>query len=122
MMKIRINMPTFFNLKIVKYFAVVLVLLWIPTFVMLIFGGKSNEKSYKATNSGKEVIIEVNGKTSSMDVEEFIPCALIAQIDVNSEEDYISYEEMKEIYKEDFTQKYNQLMKAVSDTAGEMIY
>lgn len=89
MMKNRFNMSFFCNKKWVRYALIFLMLLWIPTLLMLLFGGQTERKTYKIEDSGKEVVIDKDGKTQSLDVEEFIPCAVVAQIDINSEEEML---------------------------------
>lgn len=141
--------------NIFKYLLTFLILLWIPTVIVLLLGGENNRNVYDAKESGKTVIIEKErGKElQRLDVEEFIPCAVAGQIDINSQEElikaftviirtyinksidgkdeisvldlklpYVTYEEMEDIWAENFTENYNKLLKAVDNTSMENIY
>lgn len=55
-----------------------------PTCVTLIFNSKPDSELYKTTQSGKSIIIN-NGK-ETMDVEEFIPCAMMGQLSIDDNE------------------------------------
>lgn len=127
----------------------VLIVLWLPTILIYFFGGKNDKKIYDIKNSGKTIIIE----NEKLDIEEFIPCVIASQIDIDSNEEvikafsvvirtyinrqmknsdtieanklglpYITYSEMEKVWENDFTKKYNKLMKVVANTSMEMIY
>lgn len=61
----------------------------IPTVITLLFGEKSESRIYKASDSGKYVTLESNGVTEKMDVEEFIPCAIMGQLSIENEEELL---------------------------------
>ena len=64
--------------------------LWIPTAIILMFGGKNNENVYTQKESGRKVIIDANNKaTYSLDVEDFIVCAIAAQMQPDEEEELL---------------------------------
>ena len=140
---------------VIRTVVVMALLLAIPTVMVLCFGKKGQVKIYDIEPDGRVVVIEddagnIKGK---MDVEEFLPCAIAGQLDVNSEEEllkafavilrtyinnvlgdreevsvkelqlpYVTYDEMQESWKEEFTEKYNKLNKVVVNTAEEKIY
>lgn len=71
--------------NILKLMVFTLIILWIPTLIILWLGGKNDRKIYNVAESGKVVLL----KEEKMDVEEFIPCVVAAQIDIASEEEVI---------------------------------
>lgn len=76
---------------IFKAIFICLLLLWLPTIIVLILGGKSNSNIYTSKASGKTVILEneKGDELEKLDVEEFIPCVVAAQLDINSEEELL---------------------------------
>ena len=142
------------NRFIFKCFGILLIFLWIPTVIILMFGGKNNENVYSAKSSGKSVIIDgVGGAgTYELDVEEYIVCAVAAQMSPEEEEEllkafaiiirthisrlmgdkttinaseinlpYVSYNDMQNSWKKNFTAYYNKLNKSVSDTYMQVV-
>ncbi|MDE6210218.1 MAG: SpoIID/LytB domain-containing protein [Lachnospiraceae bacterium] len=77
--------------KIFKALFICLVLLWLPTIIVMILGGESDKNIYTAKASGKIVILEneKEDKLEELDVEDFIPCVVAAQLDINSEEELL---------------------------------
>ena len=61
----------------------------IPTVITLLAGKKTDSRIYKASDSGKYVTFESNGVTEKMDVEEFIPCAIMGQLSIENEEELL---------------------------------
>lgn len=107
-----------------------------------------NRTFYNITDSGKYVTISAENGTSSLDVEEFIPCAMMAQLSIDDPEEllkafsivlrtciyeklgdktsinadelelpFMTYDEMKELWKSDFADHVNQLNKIISKTS-----
>lgn len=65
------------------------VTLFIPTAFTLMFGKKTEGRIYKAADSGRFVVVEKNGITENMDVEDFIPCAVMGQLSIENAEELL---------------------------------
>lgn len=76
-----------FGKKLMKYIGKYLLLafgvLCIPWIFTLVFGKDSGIKIYHSSDSGKYVIVE----NQKLDVEDFVACALVKQMDIAEEEE-----------------------------------
>lgn len=121
-----------------------------PTIATLFFNKSSNtDKIYTTKDSGKTVTITENNAARTLDVEEFIPCALMGQLSIDNNEEllkafaivlrtliyskfsdetasvdaaslnlpYITYDDMEEIWKDNFVDNLNKLNKVMEETA-----
>ena len=68
---------------VMKYFVIVAIVLGFPWLFTLMFGGSSNNKIYESSDSGRYVIVG----TKRIDVEDFVACALVKQMDIGDEEE-----------------------------------
>lgn len=90
-----------------KYLFIAFGVLCIPWLFTLIFGNVNGGKIFNSSDSGKYVIVG----SQKLDVEDFIGCALIKQMDIGEEEEALKaqaviirtyiYEKLKEINKEE---------------------
>lgn len=121
-----------------------------PTIVTLLInhGSTGNDTVYTARESGKSITITENGSSQTLDVEEFIPCAMMGQLSVDDNEEllksfaiimrtfiygklgdkneidvssldlpYMSYDDMKTTWKDDFADNLNKLNKIMEETS-----
>lgn len=106
------------GIKIIfKYMLIAMATICFPWAVTLMLGTDSGEKIYDSVNSGKYVIVG----SKKLDVEDFVACALMKQLDIDEEEEALKaqavivrtyiYEKMqeknvKEINAEDLDLEY----------------
>lgn len=135
---------------VIKYTVIALGVVCFPWIVTLIFTGGYKGEVYGGARGDYFVIVD----KKKVGLEDFVACALVKQMDIESEEEalkaqgvivrtyiyekmsankvkeinvnkidlpYISYEEMESIWKEEFPEKFNKLMKAVESTDGQVI-
>lgn len=81
--------PHYIRNLILRIFLFVIITLAIPTVFTLFFGKKTEGRIYTAEESGRFVTVEANGITEKMDVEEFIPCAVMGQLSIENEEELL---------------------------------
>ena len=135
---------------VVKYVAIAMGVVCFPWIVTLIFTGEYKGKVY-GTSSGdyyvivddEKVVIEdfvAYALVKQMDISEeeealkaqgvIVRTYIYEKMSENKVKKinvdkldlpYISYEEMENIWKEDFTENYNKLMKVVEGTAGKVL-
>ncbi len=72
-----------------KILLFIIITLAIPAVFTLFFGKKTSGKIYTTSDSGKFITIEANGITEKMDVEDFIPCAVMGQLSIENEEELL---------------------------------
>ena len=72
-----------------KILLFIIITLTIPTAFTLFFGKKTESRIYNASDSGRFVTMEANGITEKMDVEDFIPCAIMGQLSIENEEELL---------------------------------
>lgn len=140
----------YFGKKIFYTLLIIAFCIGFPTAVTL-FMNKDNsntDKVYTARSSGKSISITEDKNTQVLDVEEFIPCAIMGQLSINNNEEllkafaivlrtyiyskfsdentieisaldlpYISYDDMKEAWKDDFADNLNKLNKIMEETS-----
>jgi len=80
--------------KLIGVGGVVLFSILVPYVMTLMFGITKNvkgetDKVFEAENMGQTVVISTNGKKEKLDVEMFVPCALMAVADIDEEEEIL---------------------------------
>ena len=135
---------------IIKYFMVVLGVICFPWIVTLIFTGEYKGKIYGGMSGEYFVVVDdrkvgiedfvAYALVKQMDIDtpeealkaqgviirtyicEKMASEKVKEINVNKLDlEYITYEEMESIWKEEFPEKYNKLMKVVEATYGQVI-
>ena len=81
--------PNHIRKAIFKILLFIIITLTIPTAFTLFWGKKTEGRIYKASDSGRFVTVEINGITERMDVEDFIPCAVMGQLSIENEEELL---------------------------------
>lgn len=67
----------------------VFITLGFPAVVTLLLNGRLSERVYSAAESGKSVVLD-NGKiTETLDVENFLPCAVMGQLSIENDEELL---------------------------------
>lgn len=72
-----------------KILLFIIITLTIPTAFTLFFGKKTEGRIYVTSDSGRFITMEANGITEKMDVESFIPCAIMGQLSIENEEELL---------------------------------
>lgn len=135
--------------KILYTLLIIVFCLGFPALTTLFLSrGNSGQNIHTPAASGKYVTITDGTATESLDVEEFIPCAMMSQISINDSEEflkafsivlrtciyeklsnkttidasaldlpYMTYDEMKDTWKDDFAANLNKLNKITEETA-----
>lgn len=75
--------------QLLKALVFVIITICFPAAVTLIMNGKKPQRVYSASESGKYVIINNEGFTETLDVEDFIPCAIMGQLSINNDEELL---------------------------------
>lgn len=135
--------------KIIYTLLIIVFCLGFPALTTLFLNKENSGQSiHTPAASGKYVTITDGTTTESLDVEEFIPCAMMSQISIHDNEEflkafsivlrtliyeklsdqttidasalklpYLTYDEMKNTWKEDFAANLNKLNKITQETA-----
>ncbi len=74
---------------LIKISAFVFATIAIPSIITLIMNGKISQRIYSAAESGKYVIVNNGGITETIDVEDFIPCAVMGQLSIDNDEELL---------------------------------
>lgn len=72
-----------------KILLFIIITLTIPTAFTLFFGKKTEGRIYMTSDSGRFITMEANGIIEKMDVESFIPCAIMGQLSIENEEELL---------------------------------
>lgn len=75
--------------KTVKFAAFIFITLAFPSLITLVLNGRMKERVYSAADSGKAVILNDNGVTETLDVEVFLPCAVMGQLSIDNDEELL---------------------------------
>lgn len=70
--------------KLKRYTGITIITLLFPFLFTLIFTGKIDTGAYEIEKSGQNIIVDGNGYTQTLDIEEFIPCVLMSQMSADS--------------------------------------
>ncbi len=73
--------------KIFKILSLVIITVMLPTIITLALGQNGTSKTYHTTSSGKYVTISDKQINERLDVEDFIGCAIMGQLEIESEEE-----------------------------------
>lgn len=74
---------------ILKILCFIIITIGFPAILTLAMNGKINSRVYSATESGKYVIINSGNISETMDVENFIPCAIMGQLSIDNDEELL---------------------------------
>lgn len=140
----------YFGKKIFYTLLIIAFCIGFPTAVTLFMNRDdfNTDKVYTARSSGKNISITKDKNTQVLDVEEFIPCAIMGQLSINNNEEllkafaivlrtyiyskfsdedtidvssldlpYMSYDDMKEAWKDNFADNLNKLNKIMEETS-----
>lgn len=75
--------------QLLKILIFIFITIGFPAVMTLIMNGKIQQRIYSAAESGKYVIINNAGITETLDVEDFIPCAVMGQLSIDNDEELL---------------------------------
>lgn len=140
----------YYRKKILYILLVIAFCAGFPTIVTLLMNHNhtNTDTVYTAQDSGKYITITENGNSQTLDVEEFIPCAMMGQLSIDDNEEflksfaiimrtciygklgeetgidaasldlpYMTYDDMKNTWKDDFADNLNKLNKIMEETS-----
>ncbi len=73
--------------KIIKILSLIVLTVMLPTIITLALGESDASRTYHASESGKYVILTDKQINERLDVEDFIGCAVMGQLGIESEEE-----------------------------------
>lgn len=75
--------------QLLKICAFIFAVIAFPSITTMLMNGKMPQRIYSAGTSGKYVVVTTGGITENLDVEDFIPCAVMGQLSIDNDEELL---------------------------------